>query len=349
MAKIRVLVADDHAVLRAGLRLLINTQRDLEVVGETGDFMSTRVAVGELEPDVATIDLSMPGGHGIRLVEWLSRETPGTRLLVLSMHDDPAYVRMALAAGAAGYVMKKSADTELLEAIRTVAAGRTYSPRMTDEGAASTHRAASAFQANSGANVAMSHSSHISTGTSRNSQHSMSATASSSGDSQVSTVSSSGGLNKAASGSAPPGAVAKSLPSSTSFSSASSSASARANSAAVSASSTASGVASGTASGNSPGTAQGNASGTVSGTATQRDTARNSFADLSERERQVLLLVARGHTNQAIANQLFLSVKTIESYRARLMSKLGLRNRAELTQFAMFVDPQAFRDEIADT
>jgi DNA-binding NarL/FixJ family response regulator len=134
MAKIRVLVADDHAVLRAGLRLLINTQRDLEVIGETGDFMATRDAVGQLDPDVATIDLSMPGGHGIRLVEWLSREAPRTRLLVLSMHDDPAYVRMAFAAGAAGYVMKKSADTDLLEAIRTVAVGRSYLPRMNEEG-----------------------------------------------------------------------------------------------------------------------------------------------------------------------------------------------------------------------
>ncbi len=80
----------------------------------------------------------------------------------------------------------------------------------------------------------------------------------------------------------------------------------------------------------------------------QRESARNSFAELSDRERQVLLLVARGHTNQAIANQLFLSVKTIESYRARLMNKLGLRNRAELTQFAMFVEPQAVRDELPD-
>jgi two-component system response regulator NreC len=77
-----------------------------------------------------------------------------------------------------------------------------------------------------------------------------------------------------------------------------------------------------------------------------RETARNSFTELSERERQVLLLVARGYTNQAIANQLYLSVKTIESYRARLMSKLGLRNRAELTQFAMFVEPQAMRDDL---
>jgi DNA-binding NarL/FixJ family response regulator len=301
MAKIRVLVADDHAVLRAGLRLLINTQRDLEVVGETGDFMSTRDAVMELEPDVATIDLSMPGGHGIRLVEWLSRETPQTRLLVLSMHDDPAYVRMALAAGAAGYVMKKSADTELLEAIRTVAVGRTYSPRLADDAPASGHRATSASVSGS---QARGESTHPAVGASA-----------------VTATGSSAGMKSppipefrspAAPTHARPEPLADSPPSPG-------------------------------ASGASPG-----ASSTGGAVSSQRESARNSFAELSDRERQVLLLVARGHTNQAIANQLFLSVKTIESYRARLMNKLGLRNRAELTQFAMFVEPQAVRDELPD-
>jgi DNA-binding NarL/FixJ family response regulator len=281
MAKIRVFVADDHAVLRAGLRLLINTQRDLEVIGEAGDFLATRDAVSQLDPDVATIDLSMPGGHGIRLVEWLSREAPRTRLLVLSMHDDPAYVRMALAAGAAGYVMKKSADTELLEAIRTVAVGRTYSPRLVVEGSAAAHRSAAGGSSSAAASGAIS---FVSGGAS-------------------------GGAARAAGSSA--------------------------NAATVRV--------------ESQGDSTQPAPATAAMTASQRDTARNSFAELSERERQVLLLVARGHTNQAIANQLYLSVKTIESYRARLMNKLGLRNRAELTQFAMFVEPQAVRDEVTDT
>ncbi len=281
MAKIRVFVADDHAVLRAGLRLLINTQRDLEVIGEAGDFLATRDAVSQLDPDVATIDLSMPGGHGIRLVEWLSREAPRTRLLVLSMHDDPAYVRMALAAGAAGYVMKKSADTELLEAIRTVAVGRTYSPRLVVEGSAAAHRSAAGGSSSAAASGAIS---FVSGGAS-------------------------GGAARAAGSSA--------------------------NAATVRV--------------ESQGDSTQPAPAAAAMTASQRDTARNSFAELSERERQVLLLVARGHTNQAIANQLYLSVKTIESYRARLMNKLGLRNRAELTQFAMFVEPQAVRDEVTDT
>lgn len=281
MAKIRVFVADDHAVLRAGLRLLINTQRDLEVIGEAGDFLATRDAVSQLDPDVATIDLSMPGGHGIRLVEWLSREAPRTRLLVLSMHDDPAYVRMALAAGAAGYVMKKSADTELLEAIRTVAVGRTYSPRLVVEGSAAAHRSAAGGSSSVAASGTIS---FVSGGAS-------------------------GGAARAAGSSA--------------------------NAATVRV--------------ESQGDSTQPAPAAAAMTASQRDTARNSFAELSERERQVLLLVARGHTNQAIANQLYLSVKTIESYRARLMNKLGLRNRAELTQFAMFVEPQAVRDEVTDT
>lgn len=281
MAKIRVFVADDHAVLRAGLRLLINTQRDLEVIGEAGDFLATRDAVSQLDPDVATIDLSMPGGHGIRLVEWLSREAPRTRLLVLSMHDDPAYVRMALAAGAAGYVMKKSADTELLEAIRTVAVGRTYSPRLVVEGSAAAHRSAAGGSSSAAASGTIS---FVSGGAS-------------------------GGAARAAGSSA--------------------------NAATVRV--------------ESQGDSTQPAPAAAAMTASQRDTARNSFAELSERERQVLLLVARGHTNQAIANQLYLSVKTIESYRARLMNKLGLRNRAELTQFAMFVEPQAVRDEVTDT
>lgn len=212
MSKIRVLVADDHAVLRSGLRLLINTQRDLEVIGEAGDYQETIDAVRRTLPDVVTLDLSMPGGSGIKLVETLARDYPRVRVLVLTMHDDPAYFRLALAAGAAGYVVKKSADTELLTAIRTVAAGRSYAN----------------IELNSG------------------SQHRLPAV----------------------------------VPA-------------------------------------------------------KKEGAANALADLSEREREVFLLVARGHTNQAIADQLFLSVKTVESYRSRLMSKLSLRNRAELTQLAL--------------
>lgn len=208
MAKIRVLVADDHAVLRTGLRLLINTQSDMEVVAEAGTFSETVEAVRKTKPDVISLDLEMPGGTGMKLIETLARDFPQSRILVLTMHHDPAYFRLALAAGAAGYVMKKSADSELLTAIRTVSKGRSY------------------------AQIELGH------------------------------------------GPLPSPAVDK------------------------------------------------------SGSATSLDL-------LSEREREVFDMVARGHTSQAIADKLFLSVKTVESYRARLMAKLGLKNRAELTQFAL--------------
>lgn len=212
MAKIRVLIADDHTVLRTGLRLLINSQPDMEVVGEAGSFADTLAIVPTARPHVVTLDLSMPGGTGVKLIERLTREFPQARVLVLTMHDDPAYFRTALAAGAAGYLVKVSADTELLTAIRCVAAGRTYA-HVESAGTSSDERLLGVMAARS------------------------------------------------------------------------------------------------------------------SDQATPLDS-------LSEREREVLLLIARGHTNQSIADQLFLSVKTIESYRSRLMTKLGLRNRAELFKLA---------------
>jgi two-component system response regulator NreC len=204
MAKIRVFIADDHAVLRAGLRLLLNTQPDLEVVGDAGDLVATRDGVAFCQPDVLTLDLSMPGGNPLRLIEALRQSQPSLRVLVLTMHDDPAQYRLAVAAGAAGYVVKAAADDELLTAIRTVHAGRPYA----------------CVALNQVADLAGSHD-------------------------------------------------------------------------------------------------------------------RSALAGLSAREREVLQSVAQGHTSQAIADRLYLSVKTIESYRARVMAKLGLQNRAELTQFAL--------------
>jgi two-component system response regulator NreC len=207
MSKTRVLVADDHAVLRTGLRLLINTQRDMEVVGEAADHQQALCKARELKPDVVTLDLSMPGGTGAMVITSLIKELPQTRVVVLTMHDDPAYFRAAMAAGALGYVVKKAADTELLDAIRCVARGRVF----TQAALTSDNRAA----------------------------HS------------------------------------KTQP------------------------------------------------------------AQSPLNTLSDREREVLVFVAQGHTNQAIADRLQLSVKTVESYRARLMSKLGLRSRAEMTQLVI--------------
>ena len=208
MPKIRVLVADDHAVLRSGLRLLINTQADMEVVGEAGTFAETISAVRKTQPEVISLDLEMPGGTGVKLIETLAHDFPQTRILVLTMHHDPAYFRMALAAGAAGFVMKKSADSELLTAIRTVAKGRSFAQIELDSGPLPS----------------------------------------------------------------PPG---------------------------------------------------------------DKSAAATAMGSLSEREREVFEMVAHGHTSRAIADKLFLSAKTVESYRARLMVKLGLQNRVELTQFAL--------------
>lgn len=203
--RIRIHIADDHAVLRAGLRLLIQSQGDMEVIGESGDAEQTLQQLANLPPDVLTLDLSMPGGGGIELLKKLTKSNPSLRVVVLTMHDEPEYFRAAMAAGAAGYVVKKSADTELLSAIRTVAQGRTYT-----------------------------------------------------------------NCELAPHGDKSPD---KSL--------------------------------------------------------------ANQLKELSQREREVLQFVAQGHTNQAIADRLSLSVKTVESYRARLMTKLSLHSRADLMQFAL--------------
>ena len=210
MAEIRVLNADDHAVLRSGLKLLINTQSDMKVGGEASDCSSTREKVLELHPDVVTLDLSMPGGDAVRLIESLTKETPETKLLILTMHDDASIFRMAIAAGAAGYIVKSAADTELLTAIRTVAAGRSFVSLPGNAGLSGpeSHPALEAYE-------------------------------------------------------------------------------------------------------------------------------QEALNSLSTREREVLTLVAQGHTNQAVADRLYLSVKTVESYRSRLMAKLNLGTRAELTQFAL--------------
>lgn len=207
--KIRVLLADDHAVLRAGLKLLVNGEPDMEVVGEAGDADEALRVARETKPDVAVLDLSMPGG-GLRAVEALPRQCPETRILVLTMHDDPAYLRSALAAGAAGYVVKKVADTELLSSVRAVH-----------------HGASIAFLSD-------------------------------------------------------PRAARRGMQ----------------------------------ASGVPP-----------------RDRARG--ATLSNREREVLVLLARGYTNRQISERLKVGVKSIETYRGRLSRKLGLKHRADIVRYAL--------------
>jgi two-component system, NarL family, response regulator NreC len=125
-AKIRILIADDHAVLRAGVAMLLAAQQDLVVIGEAAEGTETVTKVRDLRPDVLLLDLSMPGSSSSEVIRQVLRVSPATRVLVLTMHDDPAYLVSAMLAGAAGYVVKKVADTELLQAIRAVHAGRTF-------------------------------------------------------------------------------------------------------------------------------------------------------------------------------------------------------------------------------
>jgi two-component system response regulator NreC len=125
-SKILVMIADDHAILRSGLRLLVNAQADMEVVSEAPDGEQAAQAARETRPDVALVDLTMPPKGGMRALQEIVRGCPETRVLVLTMHDDPAYLRSALSAGASGYVLKRSVDSELLTAIRAVHGGGTF-------------------------------------------------------------------------------------------------------------------------------------------------------------------------------------------------------------------------------
>lgn len=203
---IRVLIVDDHAVVRAGLRMLLDAEPDIEVVGDAGSIDQAIFEARALKPDVILMDVVMPGRSGIEGSPAVLREAPDAKLLVLSMQDDPTYVREAFAAGASGYVLKEAADTELVAAIREVAGGAQY------------------VHPSLGARLAAAE-----------------------GD---------------------PHGQADDDP-------------------------------------------------------------------LSEREREVLRLLALGHTNQEIAKMLYISVRTAETHRAHIMQKLRLSTRAELVRHAL--------------
>ncbi|BDG07390.1 response regulator [Anaeromyxobacter paludicola] len=123
MSKIRVLIADDHAILREGVRALLKAAADVEVVGEAADGLQAIEKCRELEPDVVLMDIAMPGLGGIEAALELKKTGSRTRVLVMSQYEDREYVRRMLKAGAAGYVLKKSAGAELANAIRAVARG----------------------------------------------------------------------------------------------------------------------------------------------------------------------------------------------------------------------------------
>ena len=203
---IRAVVVDDHAVVRSGIRLLLDREDDIEVVDEAGSAKDAVFAVRALKPDVVLLDVVMPGESGVEVLPKLLHESPETRVLVLSMQDDPSYVREAFAAGASGYVLKEAADEEVVAAVREIAKGERY-----------VHPAL-------GARL-------------------------------------------------------------------------------------------------------------VAAEAEERAAAE---ADpLSDREREVLRLLALGHTNQEISKQLYISVRTAETHRAHIMQKLGLSSRAELVRYAL--------------
>ncbi len=209
--KIRVMIADDHAILRAGLRMLVNAQADMEVVAEAPDGEKAVQAARETRPDVALLDLTMPGAGGMSALQEMARSCRKTRVLVLTMHDDPAYLRSVLAAGASGYLLKQTVDTELLAAIRAVHRGGTYV------------------------------------------------------DPSLASVLVQDVLAKRG----------------------------------------------------------------------KKASSKRPVNILSDREQQVLKLVAQGYSSQEIAQRIFVSVKTVETYRARIADKLDLRTRSALVRYAV--------------
>ena len=204
--KIKVLVVDDHAVVRSGLRRVLDAEKDIQTVGEAPSAERAVFEAIEHKPDVILLDVVMPGKSGIEGMPALLQAVPEAKILVLSMQDDPHYVREAFEAGASGYVLKEAVDTEVVGAIRAVAAGERY-----------VHPAL-------GARL-------------------------------------------------------------------------------------------------------------VAADAEERKRADSD--PLSEREREVLRLLALGHTNQEIAALLYISVRTAETHRAHIMQKLSLSSRAELVRYAL--------------
>jgi two-component system response regulator NreC len=202
----RVLIVDDHAVVRAGLKLLLDAQDDLEAVGEAGNARDAIFEARSLKPDVVLLDVVMPDQSGLEIIPQLLHENADGKVLVLSMQDEPRYVREAFEAGASGYVLKEAVDAEVVTAIREVAQGGRYvHPEL-------------------GARLVAAES---------------------------------------------------------------------------------------------------------------EERKRAEEDPLSDREREVLRLLALGHTNQEIATQLFISVRTAETHRAHIMQKLRLASRAELVRYAL--------------
>ncbi len=132
MSKIRVLIADDHAVLRAGLSMLLNAEPDIEVIGEASDGDEAVTKTVELTPDVLLLDIAMPGPGGIDVIQIIRAKNLPVAILILTMYEDEVYLRETLKAGATGYIPKKAAETELISAIKAVHRGEVFiHPSMT--------------------------------------------------------------------------------------------------------------------------------------------------------------------------------------------------------------------------
>src|SRR5918997_6628921 len=126
MSKIRVLLAEDHLTVRHGVRMLLDSQPDIECVGEAGDGRAALRLAKELAPDVVLMDVTMPEMNGLKATEKLNEEQPGVRVVALTRHTDHGYMQQLLQAGASGYVLKQSDPAVLLQAVRAVAAGGDY-------------------------------------------------------------------------------------------------------------------------------------------------------------------------------------------------------------------------------
>ncbi len=126
MKKLRVLLAEDHKILREGLRMVLTKERNMEVVGEVDNGAAAVSLTQELRPDVVVMDISMPECNGLRATEALQRLVPRTKILILTRHSDTSYVQQLLQSGASGYILKQSASEELVRAIRQVAAGQGF-------------------------------------------------------------------------------------------------------------------------------------------------------------------------------------------------------------------------------
>jgi two-component system response regulator NreC len=126
VSKLRILLADDHTVVRQGLRKVLEERADWEVVAEAGDGREAVRQAEELEPDVAILDITMPLLNGVEATRQIVKRSPSTRVLVLTMHSDEAYVNQILQAGATGYLLKDSADVDLIQAVSAVSKGKSF-------------------------------------------------------------------------------------------------------------------------------------------------------------------------------------------------------------------------------